>query len=81
MLKRSTILVYLIQTNCYTQLIQTPRPTLHPSPHLLPDMVVISVERGPHMREIRTLVPGRVKPMIYKMDTCHFLAWRLALIE
>ena len=28
----------------------------------------------------RSSVPGRVKPMTYKMDTCHFLAWYTALI-
>ena len=25
--------------------------------------------------EIRILVPGRVEPMSYKIDTCYFLAW------
>ena len=26
---------------------------------------------------IRSSVPGRVKPVTYKIDTCHFLAWSL----
>ena len=27
------------------------------------------------------LVPGRVKPMTYKTDTCNFLTWSSAIIE
>ena len=37
-------------------------------------VVAESVEREPPMREIRNSVSGRVKPMTYKTDTCHFLA-------
>ena len=32
------------------------------------------------MWEIESLVTGLVKPMTYKIDTCRFLAGRLALI-
>ena len=39
-----------------------------------------SVERGPHVWEIGSSVPSRVKPMTYKIDTCRFLAWHSALI-
>ena len=39
-----------------------------------------SVERTPPLREIRNLIPGRVKRMMYKIDTRHFLVWSLALI-
>ena len=47
--------------------------------------VAESLERGPRVREIgrwavENLVPGRVKPMTYKIDTCRFLAWRSELI-
>ena len=35
----------------------------------------------PSGEEIVSLVPGRVKPMSYKIDTCRFLAWRSALLE
>ena len=42
--------------------------------------VAKSVERIPHVWEIRSLVPGRVKPMTYQIDTCRFLAWCSALI-
>ena len=43
--------------------------------------VTESVERGPQVWEIWSLVPGRVKPMVYKMYTCHFVARRSTLIE
>ena len=39
-----------------------------------------SVERRPRMSEIGNLVPSRVKPVTYKIYTCHFLAWCSALI-
>ena len=39
-----------------------------------PDKVTESIE---HSHEIRSLMPSRVKPMIYKVDTCHFLIWHL----
>ena len=45
-----------------------------------PKTVAESVERGPCMRKIGSSVPGRVKPMTYKIDACHFLAWYLALL-
>ena len=32
------------------------------------------------MWEIRSLFPSGVKAMTYQIDTCHFLAWHLALI-
>ena len=35
--------------------------------------VAKSAQNGPHMWEIRCLVPHRVKPMTYKIDTCHSL--------
>ena len=38
------------------------------------------VERRPRVWEIASLILGRVKTMTYKIDTCRFLAWRLALI-
>ena len=43
------------------------------------DMVAEHVEYGPPVREIRSQAPDRVKLMTYKIDTCCFLAWRLAL--
>ena len=33
------------------------------------------------LREIENSVPGRVNPITYQIDTCHFLAWCSALIE
>ena len=38
------------------------------------------VERGYHVREIGSSVPGRVKSMTYKIDTWLFLAWRSVLV-
>ena len=38
------------------------------------------VERGPRLREIRSSIPRRVKPMTYKIDTFRFLAWHSTLI-
>ena len=40
-----------------------------------------SIERGPRVQEIGSLVPGRVKQMTYKVDTCPFLAWQSVIIE
>ena len=31
-------------------------------------------------RVISDLVPSQVKPLIYQIDTCHFLAWHSALV-
>ena len=45
-----------------------------------PGAVAESVEHGPHMREIVGSNPGRVKPMTYQIDTCHFLAKCSALL-
>ena len=39
-----------------------------------------STALGPHVQEIESWVPSRVKPMIYQIDTCPFLSWRSALI-
>ena len=38
------------------------------------------VERGPRVWEIVSSIPSHVKPMTYKPDTYHFLAWRWALV-
>ena len=38
------------------------------------------VERHICVSEIRSLVPGQVEAMTYKVDTRRFLAWRPALI-
>ena len=45
-----------------------------------PSAVAESVDWRPRTREIGSSVPGRVKPLTYKIDTCHFLAWLLLLI-
>ena len=42
--------------------------------------VAQSAERERRVREIERSVSGRVKPMIYQIDTYRYLAWRLALI-
>ena len=47
-----------------------------PTPGAVPE----SVEHGLRVWDIGTLVPGQVKPMTYKIDICHFLAWYLPLI-
>ena len=39
-----------------------------------------SVERRPQVQDTGSLVPGRVKPLTYKIDTCRFLARNSALI-
>ena len=46
----------------------------------LPIAVAESVERGPRIREMGRFVPGRVKPMTYKINACRFLAWLSALL-
>ena len=46
----------------------------------VPSAVTESVKHAPHMWEIRSLLPGRVKPKNVKSDTSHFLAWNLASI-
>ena len=33
------------------------------------------LERRPPLQEAGSSIPGRVKLMTYKSDTCHFLAW------
>ena len=47
---------------------------------LKPGAVAESVEHWSRVREIMGSNPGRVKPMSYKIDTCHFLARCLALL-
>ena len=37
------------------------------------------VERRPRVREIRSSVADRVKPMTFKIDICLFIAWHLEL--
>ena len=46
----------------------------------VPAAVAELEDRAPRMRELKSLVLGRVKPMTYKIDTCHFLACRSALL-
>ena len=41
----------------------------------VPGMVAESIESGPRVQEIRSLVPSQVKPMTYQIDACRFLAW------
>ena len=43
---------------------------------LAPGAVAESVERGPRVQEIGSSVPGRVKPMTYKIYKLCFLARR-----
>ena len=45
-----------------------------------PKVVAISVENRLPMWIIRSFNLSQVKPMTYKIDTCHFLAWCLVLI-
>ena len=33
------------------------------------------------MWEIGSSIPGRVKPMTYKTDACHFIAWCSAVLR
>ena len=39
-----------------------------------------SVEHEPPLWEIGSLLPAQVKPLTYKIDTYHFLAWHSAQI-
>ena len=45
----------------------------------VPGAVAESLEHRTHVQEIGSSVPGRGKPMIYRIDTCHFLAWHSTL--
>ena len=47
--------------------------TSHTKIMLPPGVVAESVEQGLRVWEIGSLVPQRIKPMSYKIDTCHFL--------
>ena len=47
----------------------------------VPGAVAESVEPGPHVRKIMSSVPGRVKAITYKIDTCCFLAWHSMFTE
>ena len=44
------------------------------------DWTQICQTRASRLGDRRSLVPGRVKPMIYQIDTCRFLAWCPALL-
>ena len=46
-----------------------------------PDPKTELVEGGPHMWEIGSVVPNRIKTMTYKIDTCRFLAWHSKVIS
>ena len=45
-----------------------------------PGAVAESVKRGPRVQEIGSSVPCRVKPLTFKIDTCHFLGWHSVLV-
>ena len=45
-----------------------------------PGVVVESVESEPHVQEIGSSVHDQVKPMSYKIDTCHLIARHSAFI-
>ena len=62
------------QSKCFTS--WASRNVLHHGPVA----VVELAEPGACVWEIESLVPGRVKPITYKFDTCHFLVWCSALI-
>ena len=47
---------------------------------LLPGVVAESVEHRPHLWKVGSSVPGRVKQMTYKSDTCCCLTRHSALI-
>ena len=49
-------------------------------PIAIPHVVEESAERRLPERKVRCSKLGRVKPMSYKIDTCRYLAWHLALI-
>ena len=40
-----------------------------------------SVEYRLLMLKVRSLYPGQVEEMTHKIDTYHYLAWHLALLE
>ena len=46
-----------------------------------PGSVAELVKHWSRMWEIVGSIPGRVKAMSYKIDTCLFLAWCSALLE
>ena len=56
--------------------------TPHHSPHIYrtPDAVAELLERRPPLQKARISIPGRVRPMIYKIDTCRLLDMRSALL-
>ena len=39
------------------------------------------IEHGPHVWEVGSSIPKRVKPMTLKLDACHYLARISALLE
>ena len=45
------------------------------------DAVDESVERNLPMQKVVSSIPGRVKPMTYKIDTCRFLAKRSRVVR
>ena len=47
---------------------------------VVPAAVTESVEHGPHLWEIGSMIPSRAKPMTNKINTCRFVAWCSALI-
>ena len=48
---------------------------------LKPDVVADSLELGLPVQQVGSWNPsGSVKPMTYKIDTCRYLGWCLALI-
>ena len=49
--------------------------------HILASSILcLSVECMPHMQAFESSVLDRLKPMTYKIDTCHYLAWHSVLI-
>ena len=44
------------------------------------DTVVESIERKFPIQEVRSSIPYPVKPMTYKLDIYHYLAWRSAVL-
>ena len=56
------------------------KPSRFPNSYLSIVAVAESVEYRPHVWEIRSSAPGRVKQMSYQIYTCRLLAWRWALI-
>ena len=45
-----------------------------------PEVVTEFVQRRLPVLKVGSSNPSRVKPVTYKIDTCHYLAWRLVLI-